>query len=78
VFFDIDGDGHNDLYLRHYNGRQGLQVYLYRSGKFMLTKLAVPMPEWSTAVTFLRSPDHACADLAVLDQTGKLRRYDCN
>lgn len=77
AFLDIDGDGHDDIYLRHQNGKQGLQIYLWRDGKFVLTKIPVPMPQWSTAIAFLRSPDHACADLALLDQTGKLRRYEC-
>ncbi len=74
-FMDIDGDGNPDLYLSLYRGP--LQVYLYRQGKFVLTSLPVPLSGHMNAVAFLRSPEHACADLAVLDSTGELKRYDC-
>ncbi len=74
-FSDIDGDGKPDIYFSVYRGP--VEVYLYRNGKYVLQTIPVSVTGWMNAVAFLRSPNHTCADLAVLDGNGHLRRYNC-
>ena len=75
-FFDIDGDGDDDIYLTLYD--RSVQVYMNEGNKFTLKRIPVRGANGEKAVVFLRSGrSSGCADMAVLDSNGELSRYEC-